>query len=129
MRTSILILILLNLVGCANNSYEEIHKSPSGKLTVKIYVGDRLDKNDKYNLTFRLVNNNSIEYDYLNTRASDIMKWAFVWYNDDIIILDSHDVGTQAWAITENRFQQIPVTKEMFELGEKAFKEKYSNAH
>lgn len=128
MRTSTFILILLSLVGCANNSYEEIHKSPSGKLTVEIYVGDRLDKNDKYNLTFRLVNNNSIEYDYLNTRASDIMKWAFVWYNDDIIILDSHDVGTQAWTVTENRFQPIPATKEMFELGEKAFKEKYSNA-
>lgn len=127
MRTSTFILILLSIVGCANSSYEEIHKSPSGRLTVEIYVGGRLDKNDRYNLTFRLVNSNSIEYDYLSTSVSDIMKWAFVWYDDDIVILDSHDVGTQAWSVTKNRFQPILVTKEMFELGEKAFKEKYSN--
>lgn len=86
---------------------------------------DNSKPNDGH-LGFRLLSIDGKELDYVATQSGDHMKWAVTWYNDQTIILDSHDVGGYSWTIDKGRLKSMDqVTKDMMDKCIEAFKIKY----
>ena len=62
----------------------------------------------------------------IQTPASDGMKWAVGWLNDSTVVLNSRDIGLRAWKLAATgSVQELSVTREMTEFGEKVFSKKY----
>lgn len=57
------------------------------------------------------------------------MKWAVDWYpNKDTIILNSADIGTSAYHLTDKiRLDTITVTKDINAAAEMIFQKKYAS--
>lgn len=58
------------------------------------------------------------------------MKWAVTWFNDKIIILDSHDVGGYGWTIENGRLKEMSqdqISRAMMDKCIAAFKSKYGS--
>jgi hypothetical protein len=104
----------------------EVHKSENEKYQLKIYVGDR-EGRDKYILAIALFDNEDNELDYIVTGASNVMKWAFLWIDENTLAIDSHDVGVLAWKISDQKkLIQITPNKEIADKANKAFNKKYN---
>jgi hypothetical protein len=123
-----LLAFVLGLICCSGQETEilETHKSPSGEYLLNVELCNRNNAADKYILMFRLTDEMS-ELDYVRTGASDVQKWAVTWYNEKIVVLNSSDIGTNAWTVgREGKMISVwPVTKDMESKGDEAYKKKY----
>ncbi len=109
--------------------YNETLVSPSGLYELKIEVND--NKGDKITygcIKFSLKDTKSNPLTTLQTEASTFSKWAVVWNpTSDIIILNSHDIGTYAYKISESMtIERIEVTPHIDSVAVAAFNEKYN---
>jgi len=121
-----LLIIVPVLFGCSGQMLEK-HESPNGQYSLHVELGNRNNTKDKYILMFKLVDKEERELTYIRTGASHAMKWSVTWYNDKIIILDSSDIGAHAWKVGQDgKMTEVwPVTKDMINKGDEAFKKKY----
>lgn len=127
MRT-ILIILTVGLLSCDGQKVLEKHNSPTGAFVLQVEL-DNSKPNDEH-LGFRLLTKDGKELDYIRTFAGDHMKWAVTWFNDKIIILDSHDVGTYGWTVDNGRHKTMDqVAKDMENKCVEAFKIKYRTRH
>jgi hypothetical protein len=62
----------------------------------------------------------------IDTRASNVMKWAAGWVDDETLVIYSSDIGIYAWERAENDWQTATVTKAICEKGMKLMEDKYS---
>ena len=90
--------------------------SPSGKYTVFAKV-NRTDQNrpDYAHVVIHLTDVTGKELQVYCSRAGDANKWALGWMpNEDIVILQSSDVGSMAFRIENDSLVEIvPISDEM----------------
>lgn len=125
----ILLLFALGLVCCnvQNKQILETHDSPSKIFSLTVELGDRNNPKDWTILMLKLTDKNERELDYVNTEASDVQKWAVIWYNENTIILNSSDIGPMAWTVTQKgkMMKLLSLTQDMEEKGKEAYDNKY----
>jgi hypothetical protein len=125
------ILFVTFLISCNDlNHYNETLVSPSGLYELKIEVNDNKSDKTKYGcLKFSLSDKQNNLLTTLQTEASTFSKWAVAWNsNSDIIILNSHDIGTSAYKINENMvLQKIELTPVIDSIAVAAFNKKYNS--
>ncbi len=118
------ILIALLFVGCREIKILETHRAPDDNYILQVEL-DQSERGDEH-LGLRLLNRNGNELDYIRTLSGNQMKWAVTWYDDRVIILDSHDVGLVGWRIVNNRMIAVDyVTEAMDAKCIEAFTRKY----
>ena len=129
MKTTILILAMAAMIaGCSPAPTTPI-PSPSGKYLVHATINREKSDRTKY-LCVRLILTRLTGETITETQtgASHVHKWAIGWMtNQDVIILQSSDIGTHAYEITTNEtVSDIPVTPEMENRAQLLKKEKYN---
>lgn len=126
MRKAKFIFISLLFMGCDGIKVLEIHRSPGDKYILQVEL-DQSERGDEH-LGLRLLNSKGDQLDYVITGSGNHMKWAVTWYDDRVIILDSHDVGLVGWRIVNNRMIAINyVTEAMDAKCVEAFTRKYGS--
>ena len=129
--TTFLLLGVLILGGCllVQDHYGEAVVSPSGNYAVYATV-NRTDQssNDYTHVMIHLTDATGTGlFQVYRSRAGDVMKWALGWMeNEDIVILQSSDLGSMAFRIENDRLVEIdPISDEMFDRAETLKAEKY----
>ena len=88
--------------GCAPTDPTSI-QSPSGKYRVFATI------EEVSLIHIHLTNSEGVELDAVYSGASDAMKWALGWMTDeDVVVLQSSDVGTRAYDILDNHLVARP---------------------
>ena len=124
----ILSIILSTLIGCEHRKYPiEIITSPSGKYQIKTTINtDESDRTKYLCVKLHLLDTQSKELSQLQSSASHTMKWVIGWMEkNDIIVLDSSDIGTYAYEIENNTLKKIGITEVIIKRGEQLKKLKY----
>lgn len=132
MKTYFHILTVLSLIilsSCTNDYSSDKMGSPSGKYYI-ITTVNRTDKS-KDNYTDVVISLYTVEgklLTNLNTKAADSNKWAIGWDSkEDIIILNSSDIGTYSWRIENGEFIEIELTESIREQAEEILNTKYKS--
>ena len=90
-------------------------RSSSGDFTVAAIP--RANKSDRTSwgcIRLVLMNGSGRTISAVQTDVSDFQKWAVGWMEDeDIVVIQSSDVGTQAFKASTNGLEQISTTPEM----------------
>ncbi|MDX2412598.1 MAG: hypothetical protein QNK34_11635 [Woeseiaceae bacterium] len=61
-------------------------------------------KSDRGLVSVHLANAEGVEKHAVQSSASDAIKWALGWMSDeDVVVLQSSDIGTTAYDIVDNR--------------------------
>ena len=55
----------------------------------------------------------TIKHSVLETKIGDAMKWAVDWYDENIIVAQSSDIGTRSWRFENGKFEELSVTPDM----------------
>jgi hypothetical protein len=108
----------------------EIISSPSGLYNLKIDLNkDKTDKTKYDCILLTLYDKDFKEITKLQTGVSNNMKWAADWYpNKDTIIVNSKDIGTCAYHLTdEKHLDTITITSDINSIAENILKKKYAN--
>lgn len=126
-----LLLCGLMLSGCdlfSKDHHGAVVMSPSGKHSVFATV-NRTDQNrpDYAYVVIHLADTTSNELHVYRSRAGNANKWALGWMpNEDIVILQSSDVGSMAFQIENDSLVEIsPISGEMAIRAEILKAEKY----
>ena len=101
------VMILCNCQGRVKESSPI--QSPSGKYSIIASVNQPSTSEENFEIVFiKLYSREGIKLSELNTRASDLSKWAVGWdaFNDTLI-LNSRDIGILAWKIEQNDFKEV----------------------
>lgn len=110
-----LVIFLIIASGCYSSDYSEGPVvSPSKKYYITVTVNRTNEKQENYAyVVINLYDINSKLLQTFNTGAGDLNKWAIDWMPEqDIIVMNSSDIGTYAWVIKDNiNFKSIKVTK------------------
>ena len=107
---------MLVLVGCGRMMKPtERVASPSGTLVVAAIPNDSKADPTKYRcIRLILEHRNGGALSAVQTSASDGQKWAVGWMpKGETIVLQSSDIGTQAFSVQSNGMNQITVTPEI----------------
>ena len=110
---AILFLGSVVLSGCdllMRDHHGDAVKSPSGAYSVFATV-NRTDKNlpDYAYVVLHLNDASGHELEVYRSRAGDANKWALGWMEgEDVVILQSYDVGSMAFQIENNVLMEIP---------------------
>jgi hypothetical protein len=124
-----LLSFVLGLICCSGQKKEilETHESPSGEYSLMVELGNRDNAEDWTILMFKLTDKNGRELDYVRTGASDVQKWAVAWYNENVVVLNSSDIGTYAWTVGQEgrMIKSWPVSNDLMKKGDEAYNKKY----
>lgn len=115
-------------VDYANFAAQSAISSPSGKFQIKTSINqDKSDPTRYLCVKIYLLDTKGNELAQLQTGASDRMKWATGWMKEqDIIVLDSSDIGTHAWEIKANNdIKEIKIDNEIIGRGDELKASKY----
>jgi len=120
---SLTLIITLTLTSCLCNKYDgecRKIKSPTGSFKVSATVNSTDKKADNYaDVIVHIFDKNNKRITQFNSGAGDFSKWTIGWSeSEDIIILQSSDIGNRAWIIKDNIPTRIPITKKMNERAE-----------
>ena len=129
MKNIFTILLIGLFVSCVKHK-REILISPSGMFKILIEVNENKYDSTKYLcLKFTLLDEAKNRTDSLQTYASYTMAWSVNWHPEkDIIILNSHDIGTYAWTVSaNNKITPIELTVEIDSLAKFNFEKKYKD--
>lgn len=123
-------LLLFGLLGCSELSRDEDFKpipSPSGEYELRASIRVSSPDHGGVGIIMLSVSKpNGTQIDQVSTGASNNMKWAIGWLDDDTIVLYSSDIGTYAYQIKdENSLVKLPLTDEIIKRGEELKTEKY----
>ncbi|MBX7149711.1 hypothetical protein K1X76_11620 [bacterium] len=117
----IFLVLVLTLDGCGKTSTVEILPSPSSQYVLKTDINlNKTDKTKYLCVKLYLLDKNGVELDFIQTGASDTMKWAVGWMGDvDVIVLNSADIGTLAWKVsaTNQKLETIVVDEQILQRG------------
>lgn len=108
----------------------EIISSPSGLYKLKIELNqDKTDKTKYHCVLLTLYDKDFNEITRLQTGVSNTMKWAVGWYpNKDTVIVNSKDIGTKAYHLTDTRrLDTITVTEDINSISENMLQKKYAS--
>ena len=86
--------------------------SPSGSFVVAAIPNDSKTDPTKYRcIRLVLMDQNGATLSAIQTGVSDGQKWAVGWMeSQDVIVLQSSDIGTQSFKVETNKLVQISVT-------------------
>ena len=121
------LIVFINACGFLTNYEEGPILSPDSNLELSAFV-NRTDKSEpnfaKVVLTVEdRVNGRTTK---LVTGIGDAMKWAIGWYDNNVIVAQSSDIGTRSWKFVNGNFEELNVTTEMHEFAEQLRREKYN---
>ena len=99
----------------SSNYKSKVIKSPSGKFSINTTVNRTNEIADDYAyVIIHLYDKNNKKIAQVNSRASDASKWAIGWAkSEDTIVMQSSDIGNQAWIIVNNKIAGIRITDEL----------------
>jgi len=101
-RRVILFASFVFLFGCGSQDYPQAD-SPSGAYSIST------SKSEKGLVSIYLTNAQGVELHEIESSASDFIKWSIGWMPDeDVVVLQSSDVGTRAYDIIEGRLVERP---------------------
>jgi hypothetical protein len=95
--------------------------SPDGNLVLSLYLDGSIVKGRIRRAS------DEVEVGRIDTRASDVMKWAIGWYDSQTIVLDSSDIGIYAWRRDGEEWRAIDVDRPMCERAQELFRTKYGD--
>jgi hypothetical protein len=127
-RINITLLLLILLSSCHLTNYEsDIHYSPTKNYFIKGTVNRTDEKKENFaDVIIHIYNKNKSEIQLLNSHAGDTNKWALGWTKvGDTILLQSSDIGNQAWTISNGQFKKVEMNTKIEKLAEELYKEKY----
>jgi hypothetical protein len=117
------------LISCSDFKTEK-QLSPSGNYYIFATV-NRTDKNKSNyaDVVLHLLDKSENILETYTSKAGDAQKWALGWMpNEDIVILQSSDVGDMAFKIEENKLVEIePLDKSMYERAKQLYEIKYGS--
>lgn len=89
--------------------------SPDGDFVVAAIPNDSKSDPTKYRcIRLILENRNGNALSAIQTNVSDGQKWAVGWMeSENVIVIQSSDIGTQAYNIESNELSQISITPEI----------------
>ena len=121
---STLLAIALFSVASFASAQNDITPSPSGDFGIFATVDSDLLVN------IHLTDELNEEVFQLNTRASDVMKWAVGWMPGmDVVVLYSSDIGIQAYVASENQLVEVRfLDLELESHARDLYREKYGEA-
>ena len=104
------------LVGCGSmlKPVERV-ASPAGTYVVAAIPNDSKSDPTKYRcIRLVLMDRSGRTLSALQTSASDGQKWAIGWMTTgEVVVLQSSDIGTQAFSVESNDLKQVAVTAEI----------------
>ncbi len=104
------------LIGCGRmmNPTERV-SSPSGTFVVAAIPNESKADPGKYRcIRIILEHRNGNSLSAVQTGASDGQKWAVEWMpTGEVVVLQSSDIGTQAFIVQSNALVQIPIMAEI----------------
>jgi|GEM_PF-1418904 len=124
---SFLLIVLLNSCGPLTNYREDPILSPDSNLELSAFV-NRTDtaKPNFARVVLTVEDKKTGKSTELVTQIGDAMKWAIGWYDNNIIVAQSSDIGTRSWRFENGNFDELTVTPEMHEFAEQLRIEKYN---
>jgi len=127
MEKVIRILTLVLLSSCHLTDYQEGPiLSPDHNLELRAFVNRTNNSKPNFAKVVLTVNDRTSEQSAeLVTEIGDVMKWAIDWYDNNIIIAQSSDIGTRSWRYLNGNFKELTVTPEMHKFAEQLRIEKY----
>lgn len=95
--------------------------SPSGSYSFYTSI-------ENFNIIIHLLDKNNNEISVVDTRASDVMKWAVGWIpKKDTVVLYSSDIGSYAYIIENQKLIKLKyLTKEMCLRANDLYGKKYN---
>ena len=122
----ILLVVSLTLIhtGCARSSLPRLD-SPSGDLSVSTEIsGDEAGPTRRLCVILTFKDKEGSER-RIQTGASNVMKWAIAWHDDDTLLLYSSDIGTYAYDISSREISERKPNKQELETGREAYRSRY----
>ena len=116
-----IVLFLLVFSSCFLSDYQsEMMASPSGKFKVQATVNRTERSADDYaEVVIHLIDSMDNKMVEINTGAGDANKWALGWtVEGDTIVLQSSDIGNQAWIIRDKRLFKVSMNNTLNERAE-----------
>lgn len=119
--------LILNSCGPLTNYEEGPIISPDSNLELLAYVNRTDNSKPNFARVVLTVNDKTNgRTTELVTGIGDAMKWAIGWYDNNIIVAQSSDIGTRCWKFTNEHFEELSVTSAMQEFAEQLRIEKYN---
>ncbi len=101
--------------------------SPDSNLELFAFVNRTDDSNPNFAKVILTVDEKSSgRTTELVTRIGDAMKWAIGWFDNNIIVAQSSDIGTRSWRFANGNFEELSVTPEMHAFAKQLRIEKYN---
>ena len=123
-----LLIIGITTISCHFSDYEsEMFISTTKNYSIKAQV-NRTDQNkeDFADVIIIAYDQNKEELEKLNSHAGDANKWSLGWSKTgDTILLQSSDIGNQAWIIQNRKIQKVRLTKSLDMQAEDLYRKKY----
>ncbi|SFU55504.1 hypothetical protein SAMN05216480_10738 [Pustulibacterium marinum] len=118
-----------SMSSCFFTDYEsEKITSPSGDFKISTTVNRTKKEKDTYADVIVHLYNKQGNIQAVNTNAGDGSAWAIGWtVVGDTIVLQSSDIGNQAWAIQQQTLVPLEMTDDLHERAEQLYKEKYKD--
>ena len=117
-------MILFLTFSCSDYRAIEI-KSPDGKFSVIAKV-NRTDKNAEFYAEpiFEIYDSKKNLIAEIESDTGDFNRWKIGWSkSDNILIMNSSDIGIKAWKISNNGIEKIEITPELNTQAEKLLTE------
>jgi hypothetical protein len=105
----LLFILLTSTIGCVSRQANSI-PSPDGHLILVTAINhDKTDLRTYLCVKFQITDNAGHVLYEEQTYASNRMKWDIKWDGNERIVLDSSDIGTYTWELTnDGRWQKTP---------------------
>ncbi len=121
-----LFIVLLNSCGFVSNFEEGPIVSPDSKLELSAFINRTDNTKPNYSKVVLIVKDRSNgEAVELETSIGSAMKWAIDWYDSNIIVAQSSDIGTRSWKFKNGNFEKLSVTVEMHDFADELRIRKY----
>ena len=119
------------ILGCSGAPSVALRPIPSPSRTYHVTPSINTSTKDKSRylcVAFDVTDNSGATVAHVQTAASDGMRWALGWHDDDTIVLSSSDIGTYAWNLDRNgRLSEAahPISDELQMTGKQLVLQKY----
>lgn len=113
---------------CYFSDYEsDMVISPTKQYYIKAKVNRTKENQKDYaDVIIYLYDKDKTEIINFNSKAGDANKWSLGWSKiGDTILLQSNDIGNQAWIIKNKTAEKIRLTKSLNEQAEELYRKKY----
>jgi hypothetical protein len=102
-REVLVVLLVVALSAGCRRRPQSLIPSPNGFMTLHTWIENRKSDPTTYLcVVFQIRDENGRVLHEENTRASDAMRWRMSWDSDNVVRLESSDIGTYFWQLQPN---------------------------